>query len=88
MAPNQAADRRARQRARVIERARDLARTGRYEDHTGIISALVGVDGYEEVRNKIEGQAIRAQLDRLCTMARNPTVTRLDLAALRSQRGA
>ena len=77
---------RTRQRARVAEVARDLARSGLHADHTSIIPQLEAVEGF--ARDRFEGYAIRAQLDRLCAMARNPTATQLDLAKLRGQREA
>ncbi len=57
-----------RQRARLLNRARELARTGRHQDHKSIVAQLEAVEGFPEATKQIE--SIRLQLDRLCAMAR------------------
>ncbi len=57
-----------RQRARLLNRARELARTGRHQDHKSIVTQLEAVEGFAEATKQIE--LIRFQIDRLCSMAR------------------
>ncbi len=57
-----------RQRARLLNRARELARTGRHQDHKSIVAQLEAVEGFAEATKQIE--LIRFQIDRLCSMAR------------------
>ena len=59
-----------RRRARVMERARDLARSGEHADHTSIIRHLESLGEFAAVRERFEWSAFRTQLDRLCAMAR------------------
>ena len=57
-------------RGQVMELARRLARSGRHANHMSIIQEIAHVDGFEAARVRLEDRAIRAQLDRLCVMAR------------------
>ncbi len=57
-----------RQRARLLNRARELARTGRHPDHRSILAQLETVEGFAEAAKEIE--PIRFQLDRLCAVRR------------------
>ncbi len=57
-----------RQRARLLNRARELARTGRHQDHKSIVAQLEAVEGFAEATKQIE--LIRFQIDRLCAVAR------------------
>ena len=57
-------------RGKVVELARRLARSGQHADHTSILPLLEPLEGFEAARIRLEDRAIRAQLDRLCTMAR------------------
>ncbi len=75
-----------RRRGRILEHARDLARSGAHADHTTIIPQLENLDDFPEARSRIEERAFRTQLDRLCAMARDPHQTQVDLAALRASR--
>ena len=58
-----------RRRGQVIEQARRLARSGLHADHATIMRELEGVDGFAAARGRMEDQAIRSQLDKLCTLA-------------------
>ena len=51
---------------KVLNRARDLARSGQYPDHRSIIAQLEPLD--EAARNRL--QNFRQQLDRMCVLAR------------------
>ncbi len=57
-----------RQRARLLNCARELARTGRHPDHRSILAHLETVEGFAEAAKEIE--PIRFQLDRLCAVRR------------------
>ncbi len=73
--------RRYRQRANVLERARGLARTGRYADHTSIFADLESGEICPETRKRLH--TIRYQLDQLCAAARVEVPAAINLAALR-----
>jgi hypothetical protein len=57
------------QRSRVLQLARELARSGQHPDHMSIIMELEPMDGFAETRDRLRD--IRAQLDHLCRMARS-----------------
>jgi len=59
-----------RQRTKVLGLARDLARSGKHENHHSILPELVGVEGFAAAHCCLTDRAISAQLDRLCTIAR------------------
>jgi hypothetical protein len=61
-------DKSQRDRARLLNRARELARTGRYSDHKSILTQLETVEGFPEAAKEL--QPIQLQLDRLCAMKR------------------
>jgi hypothetical protein len=61
---------------RIVREAQRLARSGRHTDCTGIIRELEAVVGFDTARERLEDRALRAlraQLDRLCAMARAGT---------------
>ena len=60
------------QRTKVLELARDLARSGCHPDHTSILAQLEPMEGFADARVRLEESAIRLQLDRLCALARAP----------------
>jgi hypothetical protein len=60
-----------RQRARLLNRARELARTGRHSDHKSILAHLQTLESFSEAAKEID--PIRFQLDRLCAMSRAGT---------------
>jgi hypothetical protein len=73
-------DKRARERIRwaeeqqrrtILERARELARSGRYPGSESIVAELQTLDGFELARARLEEAEVREQLDRLCDVARN-----------------
>ena len=59
-------DKLSRLRAKVLNRARDLARSGQHTNHKSIIEQMEPLDALG--RNGL--QDIRFQLDRLCALAR------------------
>ena len=59
-------DQKHKQRARLLNRARELARTGRHSDHKSILVQLETVEGFAGAAEEID--PIRLQLDRLCAM--------------------
>jgi len=59
-----------RQAARVFNHARDMARSGAHTDHKSIIPHLESLDGFAFAHRRLQDRAFRAQLDRLCAMAR------------------
>ena len=62
-------DKRVRTRRVVLQQARALARSGRYDSHKTIFAHLEPLEGFAETRTWIGEHAIRAQLDKLCVMA-------------------
>jgi len=58
------------QRRKVLNHARDLARSGEHADHQTIIPHVAALDGFEAVRGGCADRAICAQLDLLCAKAR------------------
>jgi hypothetical protein len=61
-------DQKHKDRARLLNRARELARTGRHPDHKSILAQLETAEGFTEAAKEIE--PIRFQLDRLCAVRR------------------
>jgi hypothetical protein len=61
-------------RRKLLQQARALARSGRHESHKSIFADLEPIDGFAETRTWIGESAIRAQLDKLCVMARERQV--------------
>ena len=72
-----------RQRARLLEHARELARTGAHADHRSILPRLEALDGFSEARSRLEDRVFCAQLDGICAKVREPSVSRIDLQELR-----
>ena len=58
-----------RQRTKVLGLARDLARSGRHENHHSILPELETVEGFAAVHRCLTDRAISAQLDRAWTIA-------------------
>src|SRR4051812_45307954 len=71
-------------RAKVLNHARDLARSGEHADHQTIIPHVAALEGFEAVRSVFEDRAICVQLDLLCATARRQ---RPELTSRRTQRG-
>ena len=59
-----------RQRGKVLNYARDLARSGEHRDHKSIILRLAAKADAALVQTWFEDRAFCAQLDRLCAVAR------------------
>jgi len=57
------------QRKRLLDTARDLARSGQHPDHRSIFAHLEALDGFADARDRL--QILRSQLDRLCAMAQS-----------------
>ena len=74
-----------RQRRKVLNHARELARSGEHADHQTIIPHVAALEGFEAVRSVFEDRAICAQLDKLCTRARNREGPLLELASRRTR---
>lgn len=55
-------------RKRVLDAARDLARSGQHPDHKSIIPQIESMEGFAETRDRLKD--IRLQLDRLCALAK------------------
>jgi hypothetical protein len=60
-----------RQRASVVRHAQELARSGQYSDLAAILTELEPLEGFAAARERFDDRALRAQLDRLCSMARD-----------------
>ena len=60
-----------RQRGRILNYARVLARSGQHSDHKSIIPLLTALEDGATVRRWIEDRTFRTQLDKLCAMARD-----------------
>ncbi len=63
-----------RRRAKVLNHARNLARSGAHPDHTSIIPHVEALEGFAEIKDRLGDRAFRAQLDRLCAMARGSAI--------------
>ena len=57
-------------RRKILDHARDLARSGQHADHKSIIAALQGEEGFAFAQARFQEYAFLAQLDRMCRMAR------------------
>jgi hypothetical protein len=55
-------------RKRLLDVARDLARSGQHPDHKSVIAELEATEDFAEVSGWLEGSAMRSQLDRLCSL--------------------
>ena len=55
------------QRTRILNHARDLARSGQYQDHASIVAHLESLEGFAEARDRLRD--IQSQLDHLCIRA-------------------
>ena len=64
------------QRGKLLNLARELARSGQHPSHRSIITQLETLDGFEEARGRLQETAFRLQLDRLCALARADAVPR------------
>jgi len=59
-----------KKRAKVLNHARALARSGEHADHQTIILHLAALEDFEAVRSMFADRALCAQLDLLCARAR------------------
>ncbi len=60
----------AKERRRVLDYARELARSGQHADHKSIVAAIEQMEGFARARTRFQECAFLAQLDRMCRMAR------------------
>jgi hypothetical protein len=56
-------------RVKVLNHARELARSGQHPDHKSILAELEPMEGFAETLGRLE--LIRSQLDRLCALAQS-----------------
>ena len=63
-----------RQRAKLLNHARQLARSGAHPDHTSILRHLESLEGFSDARSRLEDRAFRTQLDRVCALARGQAI--------------
>jgi hypothetical protein len=56
-------------RKRVLDAARDLARSGQHLNHKSIIAELEFMEGFAEAGDRL--RIIRSQLDHLCALAQS-----------------
>ena len=54
----------------MLDRARELARSGHHRDHNSIEQQLRSLEEFPAARQWIEDRRFRAQLDKLCADAR------------------
>ena len=54
-------------RKRVLDAARDLARSGRHPDHQSILAELEPMEGFADAQERL--RVLRSQLNHLCAMA-------------------
>ncbi len=59
----------AKQRRKLLDQARDLARSGRHADHKSIVAELKQMEGFALAQTRFQEYAFLAQLDRMCRMA-------------------
>jgi len=59
-----------RKRGKVLNHARDLARSGEHADYQTILPQLAALEDFEAVRSMFADRALCAQLDLLCATAR------------------
>jgi hypothetical protein len=65
------------QRTKVLNLARDLARSGQHQTHHSILAELEIVEGFVDAYRSLTDRAISSQLDRLCAMAQAPARSKL-----------
>ena len=58
-------------RWKMMNQARQLARSGQYADHAPILTQIEAEPGFEKVRRWIDERAFRAQVNRLCEIAQS-----------------
>ena len=73
-------------RSEVLKLARKMARSGQFADFESVKEAMRKVDGFAQATEWIGQRSFRAQIDRLCAMARNPTIARIEFGAMRRGR--
>ena len=63
------------QRAKLLKRARDLARSGQHDSHITIAMQLHGEIDFPDAHRCLTDRTISSQLDRLCAMAQSTAQT-------------
>ena len=56
-------------RSKLVEHARNLARSGDHADHASILRELERIEDIDVAREALASPLIRLQLDRLCALA-------------------
>lgn len=59
----------SKRRSGALRQARELARSGRFRDHSGVTHALADAGLIDEARSWFEDTRFLAQLDALCALA-------------------
>jgi hypothetical protein len=65
---------RLRLRGKLLNHARDLARSGAYPDHKSIIPHLEALEGFSDARVHLEDRTFQTQLDWVCALARGQAI--------------
>jgi hypothetical protein len=65
----------SRARGRLLKRAQEMARSGQHATANSIAAALEAENEFHLVRSWFEDARFRAQLQRLCTLARKTSNT-------------
>jgi uncharacterized membrane protein len=71
---NKRSDRVYNRRRKVLQFARNLARSGSHADHSTILPCMESQEGFAETRAQLEDRSFKAQLDRLCALARGQAI--------------
>ncbi len=58
-------------RRKLLDHAREMARSGQHADHKSIIAVIEQMDGFALARTRFQEYAFLAQLDRMCRIARD-----------------
>ena len=74
-------DIRHRQRREILKLARALARSGQHSDYSSIETALRKVEGFDAAQRWFADWTFRAQLNKLCALARDKRGTSQSAAA-------
>ena len=61
----------AQQRRKLLDHARELARSGRHADHRSIVAEIEQMEGFALAQARFQEYAFLAQLDRMCRMTRD-----------------
>ena len=68
-------------RWKMMNQARQLARSGQYADHAPILAQIETEPGFEKVLRWLDERAFRTQLDRLCHLAQDKAAQGIGLVS-------